>query len=143
MMRKLFYTIIMAIIAGALEFSCGENIPDCPSKMCIIAGGWQLVEVDEDGVKQNIDLSKYKVILTMPSSQATEGNFARTNAQGTQDSGIWKTENKDEILLLVPASSPEEPYIINAFSPRQLILVINRDSNKVGPTQIKYIYEPI
>ena len=144
-MRRYFFLAL--IILGTSEFSCTENLPDCPSKMCILTNenGWQLVEVYEDGVKQNVDLSKYKIVLTMPNATATQGTYNRVNTNGSSDSGVWQTENNDEILALIPDNdnTRKEPYIISAFSPRELILIINRDSNKTGAKQLKYVFEPI
>ena len=144
MIRRLFYLTIIGLVA-LLQFSCTENIPDCPSKMCILANenGWQLAEVYQDGIKQTDDFSNYRITLTLPDDKATEGNFIRFNTSGKEDNGTWKTENLDGVLLLIPDSSPEEPYIIETFTPRKLVLIINRESNKVGPLQLNYVFEPI
>jgi hypothetical protein len=146
-MKKLIYISFMAILGGVSEFACNENIPDCPTKMCILTNenGWQLVAVYEDEVKQTIDLSQYKIVLSMPDATATQGSFNRTNTMGNTDSGVWQTENNNKILALVPDNDAtrKEPYIIDKFSPRQLVLIINRDSNKEGAKQLKYIFEPI
>jgi hypothetical protein len=122
--------------------SCTENIPDCPSQMCVLAGGWQLVEVYEEGVKSTQDVSKYKMTLSMPDATATQGSYNRTGTLGQTDVGVWKIQNGNKELLIAPDASPEEPYIIDSFSPRTLVLIINRDSNKQGPSQIKYVFEP-
>lgn len=146
-MRRYLFLALTIILGASSEFSCTENLPDCPSKMCILTNenGWQLVEVYEDGVRQNIDLSKYKIVLAMPDATATQGTYNRTNTTGGTDSGVWQTENNNEILALVPDNdnTRKEPYIIDAFSPRELVLIINRDSNKTGAKQLKYVFEPI
>jgi hypothetical protein len=147
MTRRLIHTMIIMIIGGIAQFACTENIPDCPTKMCILANenGWKLIEVYEDGIKQTADLSQYKIVLAMPDATAAQGTFNRTGTLGNTDSGVWKTENDNKILSLIPDNDlvRKEPYIIDTFSPRQLILIINRESNKVGPKQLKYVFEPL
>jgi hypothetical protein len=146
-MRRYFFLALTVLLGASSEFSCTENLPDCPSKMCILTNenGWQLMEVYEDGMKQNIDLSKYKLVLAMPNATAAQGTYNRTNTSGSTDTGVWQTENNNEILALLPDndSARKEPYIINTFSPRELVLIINRESNKTGAKQLKYVFEPI
>jgi len=145
MIRKLFFTVAMAAILGMVEFSCSENIPDCPTKMCVLANRWQLVDAYIDGKKDTEDLSRYKITLIMPSATATEGNFVRKfllSSTTDGDDGTWKTQNNDQELLLVPSDSPQETYIISSYTPRQLVLILNRSSTKTGPSQLKYIFEP-
>jgi len=132
---------LLFLIVG---ISCGEDIPDCPNKLCVLAGGWRLVEVYVDGVKDtSTDLSKYRLTLFMPSpTTATTSDFDRTNPSGREDTGTWQVLNKETILALIPDASPEEQYIIKSFSPRELRLVIDRDDNKTGPNQYEYVLEP-
>jgi Lipocalin-like domain len=138
-LAKIFIVLFLII-----EASCGGDIPDCPSKLCVLAGGWKLVEVYIDGVKDtSTDLSKYKLTLFMPNpTTAVTSDFDRVNPSGRQDTGTWELRNNSTILALLPNSSPDEPYIIKSFSPRQLILVINRDDNKTGPSEYEYVLEP-
>jgi len=124
--------------------SCGEDIPDCPNKLCVLAGGWRLVEVYVDGVKDtSTDISKYRLTLYTPSpTTAVTSNFDRTNPSGRQEQGTWQLKNLDDVLVLLPFLSPQEEYIIKSFSPRELRLVINRDVSKTGPEEIEYVLEP-
>jgi hypothetical protein len=140
-MRFLYYSIIpiLLLFTGS---SCSENIPDCPTKFCILATGWQLVEVYEDDVKLTQDVSKYKMTLTLPNDKVAKGDYNRVNSSGLQDVGAWEVQNADEVLLLKPESSPNEPYIIESLSLRKMVLVINRDDTKTGPKQLKYLFEP-
>ena len=133
--------LLTFLIGGA---SCGEDIPDCPSKLCVLAGGWRLVEVYIDGVKDtSSDLSKYKLTLFMPNpTTSPTSDFDRTNPSGRQDAGTWELRNLNEVLVLLPDQSPEEQYIIKYFTPRQLRLVIERDINKTGPDEYEYVLEP-
>jgi hypothetical protein len=126
------------------EVSCSEDISDCPSKLCVLAGGWRLVEVYIDGVKDtSTDLSKYKLTLFMPNpTTAITSDFDRINPSGREDTGTWELRNNSTILALLPDSSADEPYVIKYFTPRQLILVINRDENKTGPSEYEYVLEP-
>jgi hypothetical protein len=135
------FLLIASIISGA---SCGGDIPDCPSRLCVLAGGWRLVEVYVDGVKDtSTDLSKYKLTLFMPNpTTAPTSNFDRTNPSGREDAGTWELANKDDVLILIPDASPQEQYIIKYFTPRELRLVIERDVNKTGPDEYEYVLEP-
>lgn len=142
-MKFLFAKVLLLIfvIGGT---SCGEDIPDCPNKLCVLSGGWRLVEVYVDGVKDtSTDLSKYKLTLFTPNPTTDViSNFDRTNPSGRQDNGTWELRNLDEVLVLIPTSSPEEQYIIKYFSPRELRLVVERDVNKTGPEEYEYVLEP-
>ena len=142
-MKFLFAKVLLLtfLIGGA---SCGEDIPDCPNKLCVLAGGWRLVEVYIDGVKDtSTDLSKYQLTLFTPNpTNAVSSDFDRTNPSGRQDNGTWELRNLDEILVLMPDASPEEQYIIKYFSPRELRLVVERDVNKTGPEEYEYVLEP-
>lgn len=142
-MRRSFIKLL-SIIFIAAGFSCGEDIPDCPSKMCVLANGWKLVEVYVDGqLDTSTDLSKYQLTLRMPAPiDATTAQFQRVSPSGSEDSGTWQLTNNDDILVLTPANSPQEPYIISYFSPRELRLIIQRDINKTGPEEYEFVLEP-
>src|SRR6478735_6288287 len=89
------------------EMSCGEDIPDCPSQMCVMAGGWKLTEAYVDGVKDAEDLSKYELVLNSPNPKdAIVSDFARVQPSGAQDDGSWSIENKETILRLIPDNDP-------------------------------------
>lgn len=132
------------VISTLLVFSCSPDLPECPNKMCLLSGGWILTEVFVDGVKDNSDLSQYQLILAAPSDNATSSTFNRTQPSGAQDNGAWSTQNNDQILQLIPNNDPvlTEDYIIESFTLRELVLVINRNSNKTGPSQIKFFLQP-
>lgn len=134
---------ILIVLFLIIEVSCGGDIPDCPSNLCVLAGGWKLVEVYIDGVKDtSTDLSKYQLTLLMPSpTTAVTSLFNRVNPSGRADQGTWKLQNNDKLLVLTPASSPDEPYIIKYFTPRQLNLVIDREVGKI-PQEFEFVLEP-
>ncbi len=140
--RTLFF---LWVISTILMSSCSPDLPECPNKMCLLSGGWKLTQVYVDGVKDNSDLSQYRLTLIEPDANATASTFNRTQASGTQDNGSWSTQNNDQILQLIPGNDPllTEDYVIESFTLRELVLVINRDSNKTGPEQIKFILEPL
>jgi hypothetical protein len=68
--------------------------------------------------------------------------FSRINPSGSEDRGSWELRNNDHILALVPESSPQEPYIISYFSPRELRLILEREIDKTGPEQYEFVLEP-
>jgi len=136
---------ITVLVFLVLEMSCGGgDIPDCPSKMCVLSGEWRLTQIYANGVLDtSIDLEKYKLTLIMPNpTSATTSNFNRVNLTGVADTGIWEILNNNTILALTPLSGIEEPYIIKSFTPRKLVLVIERDVNKTGPDEFEYVLEP-
>ncbi len=128
------------------EISCGEDIPDCPNKLCILSGGWALVEAYADGVKESQDLSQYRLILTSPTpSTAITSVFDRVQPSGASDNGTWELQDLDKTLVLTSVNDPANPehWIIESFTPRQLVLVLNRDTSiKDGPSTIKFVLEP-
>jgi hypothetical protein len=145
-MKKLAFITIAFIVASSASVSCTEDIGDCPSKMCIMARGWKLTEVIVDDVKETSDLSQFQLMLNMPSTvTATTSDFSRTQISGNQDTGAWSIENNETILRLQPNNDPDftEDWIIESFTPRKLILVINRNTTlKQGPSKIEFVLEP-
>jgi hypothetical protein len=111
-----------------------------------MAGGWQLVEVYIDGSKEISDLSNYRLTLNMSDPSATVSDFLRIQPSGTSDNGSWSLENNDKILRLIPDNNTSltEDWIIEKFTPRELILIINRDTGiKDGPGKIEFVLERI
>lgn len=135
----------IAIVAFLLSgTSCGNDIPDCPSKLCTLAGGWRLVEVRVNGIKDNTqDISRYRLTLHMPSPKtATTSDFDRTNPSGRPDNGTWNLINNNTVLSLHPDQSPEENYVIDELSPRQMILITDLEENKTGRDEYMFILQP-
>jgi hypothetical protein len=135
--------ILMLLVGG---FSCTEDLSDCPSKMCVIANSWKLTLVLADNEIESSDLSQYKLTLNFPIPvDASTSSFTRTQVSGQTDSGTWSIENNGTVLRLVPDNNTlfSEDWIIESFSPRQLILILNRDvSFKQGPSLLKFVLEP-
>lgn len=146
MLNKVIPFVVIVALTGVINISCSEDIPDCPSKMCILAGKWKLTEVYVDGAKETGDLSKYELELHMPAPvTATESPFDRVQPSGASDDGTWSVQNNGSILRLVPFNDPllTEDWIIDRFTPRELVLVINRDTGiKDGPSKIEFVLEP-
>jgi hypothetical protein len=145
MANKILMLAVISVASIGVS-SCSEDIPDCPTRMCVVAGGWQLTEVHVDNVKDNSDLSQFTLTLNMPSSAtATTSGFARIQVSGNSDSGIWSLENNETILRLMPDNDPllTEDWIIKSMTPRKMVLIINRDTSiKQGPGKIEFILEP-
>jgi hypothetical protein len=143
--RTLLFAFL-ALMAGSVSISCSEDIPDCPSKMCVLAGTWQLVEVYVDDAKETGELSNYRLSLTMADPNATVSEFSRIQPSGSADQGMWSVENNEKILRLIPNDDPSltEDWIIEKFTPRELVLIINRDTGiKDGPSKIEFFLAPI
>jgi hypothetical protein len=111
-----------------------------------MAGGWKLTAVVVDNVKEASDLSQFRLILSMPNpTSAVTSDFDRTHPSGNADAGTWSIENNETILRLVPDNDPQltEDWIIESFTPRELVLVMNRDTGiKEGPSIIEFVLEP-
>lgn len=135
---------ITVLVFLVLEMSCGGDIPDCPSKMCVLSGEWRLTQIYANGVLDtSIDLEKYKLTLIMPNpTSAATADFNRVNLTGVADTGTWTIGNNNTVLTLTPQSGLSEPYIIKSYTPRKIVLVIERDVNKTGPDEFEYVLEP-
>ena len=144
-MTKLLSIFLILATTCCISISCSEDIPECPSKMCLVAGGWQLVAVNVDDEAYTEDISQYRLMLVMPSpTTATTSNFDRTQPSGNVDSGTWSVENNGTILRLVPGgnTNSKEDWIIEKLTPRTMILILNRDVGiKGGPGKIEFILE--
>jgi len=142
-MKSIFAKIIILFFL-VLEMSCGGDIPDCPSKMCVLSGEWRLTEIYANGVLDtSVDLEKYKLTLIMPNpTTSTTANFNRVNLSGVADAGTWTIGNNNTVLTLTPQSGIGEPYIIKSYTPRKIVLIIERDVNKTGPDEFEYVLEP-
>jgi hypothetical protein len=144
--KKLWLSLLTAAALIVSQSSCSEDISDCPSKMCILAGGWKLTEVYLDDEKDNSDLTKYKLVLNTPNpTAATIADYTRIQPSGTSDNGMWSVMNNGKTLRLIPGNNTvlTEDWVIEKLTPRQMILVITRDTDiKQGPGKIRFILEP-
>jgi hypothetical protein len=146
MITRLSSFLLVALLATAISVSCSEDIPECPSRMCVISGGWILTEVNVDDELYTGDISQYHLKLAMPEpTTASTSSFTRTQTSGSTDEGAWSLENNESILRLVPDNNQTlaEDWIIESMTPRKMVLVINRDVGiKDGPGKIEFILEP-
>ena len=146
-MRKVTRCLLAKIIIVLfllVEVSCGGDIPDCPSQLCIISGGWKLTEVYINGVKDtSTDLTKYRLTLLMPSpTTANTSIFDRINPSGITDNGTWTISNQNDVLSLLPSNTPQETYIIESLTPRRLVLNFDYDGDKTGRVPYRFVLEP-
>jgi hypothetical protein len=117
--------------------SCGPELKDCDSKGDVLAGAWIIKEVYIDDQPQ--EPTAYKAYrLTLEDS----GEFQRSQPAGFPDSGEWSLSNGEKTLVLTPSISPAEDYVIESFDLRELVLVLNRNSSKSGPSRIRYVLIP-
>jgi hypothetical protein len=111
--------------------------------MCVVAGGWQLTEAHLDNVKDNSDLSPFRLTLSMPSpATATTSSFSRIQVSGNSDSGVWSLANNETVLRLIPYNDPSltEDWIIESITSNKMVLIILRDvSIKQGPGKIEFV----
>lgn len=146
MMNRIFQCVIILILTGTFSISCSEDIPDCPSRMCILAGGWRLYQVNIDDATYDGDLSKYRLNLEMPNpTDAVTASFARIQPSGATDAGTWSLENDESILRLIPGNNQlrAEDWVIESMTPRKMVLIITRDVGiKEGPGKIEFFLEP-
>jgi hypothetical protein len=144
MLVRLFLFLTMLALTSSL--SCSENIPDCPSRMCIVSGQWRLTQAFVDDELYTDDISQFKLALSMPEPVTSDISiFNRTQSSGTADAGSWSLVNDETILRLVPNDNQAltEDWIIESMTPRQMVLVINRDVTiKGGPGKIAFVLEP-
>ena len=123
--------------------TCAEDMPDCPSKMCVLTGGWRLAEAYVDGEPDTGDLSSYRLILHAPAQETSlTSDFDRTQPSGNTDAGLWSVENGGTVLRLIPGNDPQllEDWVIESFTPRKMTLVMHRNTSiKQGPSEIRFV----
>jgi hypothetical protein len=152
-MKRFIGHLIVLSFMVTTGISCSEDISDCPSQLCVMAGGWQLIDVEVDDEKTTEDFSQYRLVLNDPSpTTATNSIFSRITSQGQEEDGTWSLANYDPkktvkgaTLRLVPSGdlTRTEDWVIESFTPRQLVLVLTRDTGaKEGPGKIRFVLEP-
>jgi len=129
--------LITAISLLVVLLSCGPELKDCNSKADVLAGAWIVKEVYIDDQKQNSEAYKaYRLKLE------DGGQYERSQPAGFPDAGNWSLDNGETVLILTPSISPPEDYKIDSFDLRELVLILNRNSSKAGPSKIKYVLIP-
>jgi hypothetical protein len=153
MVKRFFYLIFTIGFLITTGISCSEDISDCPSHLCIMAGGWRLVDVEVDDEKSTEDFSMYKLTLNDPSpTTAVNSSFERITTLGLAEDGVWSLANYDPdrgvkgaSLRLIPDNNTErtEDWVIESMTPRELVLVLTRDTGaKEGPGKIRFVLVP-
>jgi hypothetical protein len=134
------------ILLMGVSTRCVEDLPDCPNQMCVIAGTWKLTTVYYDNASVSGDFSSFRLMLIEPQPTTNESStFSRIQVSGDPDNGTWSMQNNGTILRLVPGDNAllTEDWMIESFSPRELVLIIHRDTDiKEGPATIRLVLEP-
>ncbi len=130
-MNKKPVALIILIALSGLPACIFQSVPECPTKEEYLSGGWELTSLEINSVKQDDDVSRYRLLLF------ESGNFTRTSLDGYTDAGTWLLTNNEQVVVLTPEGEPSEEYIIDLLSLRKLVLFVDRDNNKVGPDNLK------
>lgn len=145
MVNKIFLFTVIVVIVGSSSISCSDDIPEC-NEFCAYVGGWQLVEAYADNAEIDADLSLYRLMLLSPQSlPAQTSQFTRVGTDGGEDGGTWRIDGtgNQSLVLQSTTSAETEIWAIDRFSPRQLVIHIDRDiSIKEGPAKIQLVLEP-
>jgi hypothetical protein len=143
---KILSRLLIAILLFHGYMQCSEDLPGCPGKMCIISGSWKLTSVFYDDEQDFGDYSNYRLMLHYPEpANGTTSDFERIQPAGNQDAGSWSIESNGSVLRLVPKENATltEDWVIERFSPRELVLILHRDGGiKDGPSTIRLRLEP-
>lgn len=120
-----------------LLVSCLQDLPDCEGKKDVLSNDWIIKEIFIDEVKQeSASYQGYRLHLD------PTGTYQRNQPAGFPDAGAWSLTNGETVLVLQPSISPEEQYLIDSFTLRELVLVLNRSSTKSGPSKIRFVLIP-
>lgn len=144
---KIFSRVFIAMLLFQGYMQCSEDLPECPGKMCIISGAWKLTSVFFDDEEDFSDYTNFRLTLNYPQpSDNIISGFERIQPGGEADSGTWSIESDGSVLRLVPANNVllTEDWVIERFSPRELVLILHRDGGvKEGPSTIRLRLEPM
>lgn len=130
-------SLIKICLILSILSSCGPELQDCDSKGDVLAGAWIVKEVFIDDQRQ--EPTSYKAYRL---SLETSGEYQRSQPAGFPDAGNWSLTGGEKTLVLTPNVSPPEDYVIESFDLRELVLVLNRNSSKSGPSKIRYVLIP-
>lgn len=128
-MKRLF--IVTLILT-----SCVGDLPDCETIQDVMTGSWVVKEVFIDNIKQEPESYGAFRLQLDPG-----GSYSRTQPTGFSDAGNWSVTGETSFLL-EPNVSPAEQYILESFTLREMVIVLNRNSSKAGPSTIRYVLRP-
>jgi hypothetical protein len=133
-----FIVQLGVVVISSLSLSCGgdDNSADCTGNLCPFVGTWQLNEVAVDGSDVPGNYDDYILDLASPTTDPSLAEFARHYTDGEDQAGTWTVTNNNNVLVL-SADGEDEEYIVETITSDQLILVLERESNKPGPSQIR------
>ena len=144
---KTFSRLLITTLLLLGYMQCSEDLPECPGKMCLISGSWKLSSVFFDDEEDFGDYTNYRLTLNYPvPADNTVSDFDRIQPDGNSDSGTWSIESNGSVLRLVPFDNTmlTEDWVIERFSPRELVLILHRDGGvKEGPSTIRLRLEPM
>lgn len=128
-MKKIFASLLILT-------SCVGALPDCETVEDVMIGAWIVKEVYIDNIKQESEsYAGYRLQLD------PNGSYERKQPAGFSDAGNWAVPNATNFVLQ-PNISPEEQYVLESFTLRELVLVLNRNSSKAGPSVVRYVLIP-
>ena len=143
-MNRFFAPANFVMVLVLLLFSCGGDEPgaeeSCTGPLCPFIGKWSLTKVEANGESVQDNLGTYKLELKKPGSDPNVGSYTRTDLGGVTDSGTWSLANNNDVLILATPDGNEE-YIVSGSVGSSLVLILNRQPEKPGPTQIKYTFK--
>lgn len=135
--------LICIALFAPLFISCGgddDTEPNCNGPLCPFVGNWRLHELATDGSGVSGDHSSYRLNLKAPEADASSADYQRTFIDGQSDQGEWRLSNNADVLIL-STSNTEEEYIVESVESARLVLVLNREGHKPGPSQIRYVFQ--
>jgi hypothetical protein len=128
-MKKIFVALLLLT-------SCVGQLPDCESVEDVMIGAWVIDEVFIDNIKQESEsYAAYRLQLE------PNGSYLRDQPSGLSDAGSWLMSSVTTFALQ-PNISPEEQYLLESFTLREMVLVLNRNSSKAGPSVVRYVLKP-
>jgi hypothetical protein len=125
------FSSFWGIAALVFMISC-VDVPECATREELMLGGWRLVEVRIDGERDEENLNQYRLFLS------DGGIYNRVQVTGLEDSGEWNLGNNQRFLIISPSGAPIEEYLVEEFSLRSMVLFVERNLGKVGPSEIRF-----
>ena len=139
MFKNIFQLVIIVMLFGLSSCGGDDNASECAGNLCPFVGNWQLSSVAVDGADVPGNYSGYQLNLKAPTSDPSTAEFSRTFSDGQDQAGTWSVQNNNDVIVL-SADGDDEEYIVESVSGNSLILVLERDGIKPGPSQLRYSF---